>query len=89
MFWIGVFCLKKSLYDIVKEIQLEYKDKNQLRKLMYAFSNEISDIFLKNYNVTLNELIPKTNQSDINKIIKEYDFNDKQIVTSSQYSKSD
>ena len=79
----------KSLYDIVKGIQLEYKDKDQLRKLMYAFSNEISDIFLKNYNVTLNELIPKTNQSDINKIIKEYDFNDKQIVTSSQYSKSD
>jgi hypothetical protein len=72
----------KTLREIRVEIIIEYNTPDQLRKLMYAFSNEISDILLTHYKITLNELFEN------DKLFKNnYNFNDKEISISSQYSK--
>ena len=43
----------------------QYKESDQLRKLMYAFSNEVSDILLKHYKMSLNEMIVRLNNNEI------------------------
>ena len=70
----------KTLKEIREKILEIYHDKDDLRKLMYGFSNEISNILLKHFSVTLNEYIEN---DELN-----LRFEDKHTSASSQYSKS-
>ena len=45
----------KTIEEISTELQHLYHRSDDLRKLMYAFTNEISNILLKHYNITLDE----------------------------------
>ena len=49
----------KPVNTIVRNLLEEYDSSDKLRKLMYAFSNEISDILFQYYKMTLNEIIEK------------------------------
>ena len=55
----------KTMKTIVHNLLEQYKDPDQLRKLMYAFSNEISDILLKHYKMPLNEMIDRMRNKEI------------------------
>lgn len=55
----------KTMKTIVHNLLEQYKDPDQLRKLMYAFSNEISDILLKHYKMPLNEMIDRLHNKEI------------------------
>jgi surface protein len=70
----------KTSKEIREKILEIYHDKDDLRKLMYGFSNEISNILLKHFSVTLNEYIEN---DELN-----LRFEDKHTSASSQYSKS-
>ena len=70
----------KTLREIRIEILKKYNSSNELRMLMYGFSNEISNILLKHFRVTLNECIEN---DELN-----LEFKDKHTSASSQYSKS-
>lgn len=68
----------KTLREIRIEILKKYNSSNELRMLMYGFSNEISNILLKHFRVTLNEYIEN---DELN-----LEFKDKHTSASSQYS---
>ena len=71
----------KTLKEIREKILEIYSDKDDLRKLMYGFSNEISNILAKHFEgKTLNEYIEN---DELN-----LRFKDMRISASSQYSKS-
>jgi hypothetical protein len=67
----------KKIEEITTELQHLYHKPINLRKLMYAFSNEISNILFKHYNITLNEF---------NADPKILNFEDKTITSSLQDS---
>ena len=74
----------KTVNTIVHNLLEQYKTQDELRYLMYAFSNEISDILLKHYKMPLNKIIEKLNRNE--KVpIRLF----KNTSTTSQYSKSD
>ena len=74
----------KTVNTIVHNLLEQYKTLDELRYLMYAFSNEISDILLKHYKMPLNKIIEKLNRNE--KVpIRLF----KNTSTTSQYSKSD
>jgi surface protein len=70
----------KTSKEIREKILEIYHDKDDLRKLMYGFSNEISNILLKHFSVTLNEYIEN---DELN-----LRFEDKHTSASSQYLSS-
>ena len=74
----------KTVNTIVNKLLEQYKTLDELRYLMYAFSNEISDILLKHYKMPLNKIIEKLNRNE--KVpIRLF----KNTSTTSQYSKTD
>ena len=73
----------KTVNTIVHNLLEQYKTQDELRYLLYAFSNEISDILLKHYKMPLNKIMEKLNRNE--KVpIRLF----KNTSTTSQYSKS-